>query len=95
MEHARAIAAALAEVPGIRVVPSPPHTPMMHLRLSTDGRTYAANAKHLAETEKLWVSPQAAATDDPDVVLIELTVGTATLRHAPSFVAETYARLIA
>jgi len=95
MEHALAIAAAVAEVPGIRVVPSPPHTPMMHLRLSTDGETYAANAKHLAETEKLWVSPRAAATDDPGVVLLELTVGSATLRHSPAFVAETYARLIA
>lgn len=95
MSHALAIAAAVAEVPGIRVIPSPPQTPMMHLRLSTRGETYAANAKRLAETDKLWVSPQAAATDDPDVVMVELTVGSATLRHSPSFVANTYARLIA
>jgi threonine aldolase len=95
MEHALAIAEALAEAPGIRVVPSPPQTPMMHLRLSTSGENYAANAKRFTETEKLWVSPRAAATDDPDVVMSELTVGSATLRHSPTFVAATFARLIA
>lgn len=68
---------------------------MMHLRLSTNGDKYAANAKQLAETRRLWVSPRGAATADPDVVLIELTVGRATLRHSPAFVADTYARLIA
>jgi len=76
-------------------VPSPPQTPMMHLRLSTSGENYAANAKRFTETEKLWVSPRAAATDDPDVVMLELTVGSATLRHSPTFVAATFARLIA
>ena len=95
MSHAIAIAAAVAEVPGIRVIPDPPQTPMMHLWLSTSGDNYAANAKQLAETDKLWVSPRATATDYPDVVVVELTVGSATLRHSPEFIARTYARLIA
>lgn len=95
MRHALSVAAALAEVPGIRVMPSPPQTPMMHLLLSTTGETYAANAKLLAETDKLWVSPRAAPTTDPDVVVLELTVGSATLRHSPEFIAQTLARLIA
>jgi threonine aldolase len=95
MRHALAVAAAVAEVPGVRVTPSPPQTPMMHLLLATSGENYAANAKRLAETDKLWVPARAAPTGDPDVVLLELTVGTATLRHSPAFVAGTCARLIA
>jgi threonine aldolase len=95
MEHALAIAAAVGEVPGVRVVPAPPQTPMMHLRLSTTAGSYATNARHLAETDKLWVSPQAMPTNDPEIVKVELTVGSATLRHSPSFIAGTYARLIA
>jgi len=94
MEHALAIAAAVAEVPGIRVTPSPPQTPMMHLLLSMSAEAYAANARRLIAADKLWVNPNAAPTGDPDVVMVELTVGSATLRHSPAFVAGTFARLI-
>jgi threonine aldolase len=94
MEHAHAVAAALEAVPGIRVLPSPPQTPMMHVWLSTTAEAYAANAKRLAETDKLWVSPMAAAGAMPGTVVVELTVGSATLRHQPSFIAETFARLL-
>ena len=36
VEHARAIAAALAGIEGVEVVPDPPQTPMMHLHLRYD-----------------------------------------------------------
>jgi threonine aldolase len=94
MEHAYAIAAALDAVPGIRVLPAPPQTPMMHIRLSTTEEAYAENAKRLADTDKLWVSPRAAPTAMGDAVMVELTVGSATLRHQPSFIAETFSRLL-
>jgi threonine aldolase len=94
MEHAHAVVAALEAVPGIRVLPSPPQTPMMHVWLSTTAEAYAENAKRLAETDKLWVSPRAAPTAFPDTVVVELTVGSATLRHDPSFIAATFARLL-
>jgi threonine aldolase len=94
MEHARAVAAALEAVPGIRVLPSPPQTPMMHVWMATTADAYAGNAKRLAETDKLWVAPRAAPTALPDTVVVELTVGSATLRHDPAFIAETFARLL-
>jgi threonine aldolase len=94
MDHAHAVAAALEAVPGIQVLPSPPQTPMMHIWLSTTVEAYAENAKRLAETDKLWVSPRAAATALPGTVAIELTVGSATLRHDPSFIAATFGGLL-
>ncbi|MEV6844194.1 beta-eliminating lyase-related protein [Actinoplanes sp. NPDC051411] len=94
MEHAHAVAAALEAVPGVRVLPSPPQTPMMHVWLPTTAERYAENAKRLAETDKLWVSPRAASTELPGTVVIELTVGSATLRHNPEFIGETFARLL-
>jgi threonine aldolase len=94
MEHAHAVAAALEAVPGIRVLPAPPQTPMMHIRLSTTVDKYAENAKRLAETDKLWVSPRAAPTAMAGTVVVELTIGSATLRHQPSFIAETFSRLL-
>jgi hypothetical protein len=81
-------------VPGIRVLPVPPQTPMMHIRLSTTVDKYAENAKRLAETDKLWVSPRAAPTAMAGTVVVELTIGSATLRHQPSFIAETFSRLL-
>jgi len=86
-EHAQAIAAALSDVPTVRVVPDPPQTPMMHLLLSTTADAYAAAAKRLAEENGFWVWPWAAATGDPAVVRCELSVGRATMRHKPEFIA--------
>ena len=94
MAHAHTIAGALAAVPGIRVVPETPQAPMMHLLLSTTPERYAENAKRLAESAKLWVWPRAAATEDPDVARVELTVGSATLRYDSSMIATTLAGLL-
>ncbi|WP_308016447.1 threonine aldolase family protein [Jidongwangia harbinensis] len=95
MEYTRAVARALADVPTVRVVPDPPQTPMMHLLLSTTADRYAAQAKRLAEESAFWVWPQAVATGDPAVQRVELSVGRATMRHKPSFIAETLAYLTA
>jgi threonine aldolase len=78
--HARAIATALATVDGIRVVPDPPQTPMMHLLFSVTEERFVANARHLAEEQGIWLWPQPMATADPDVVRCELSVGRATCR---------------
>ncbi|MET0424662.1 MAG: beta-eliminating lyase-related protein [Actinoplanes sp.] len=94
LDHARAIAEALAEVPGIRPVPAVPQTPMMHLLFSTTSERFAANAKKLAETQKFWVWAGANPTEDPDVVRAELGVGRATLRHDPAVIAAILARLL-
>jgi threonine aldolase len=93
MEHAHAVAAALDALPGVRVLPSPPQTPMMHLRLSTTPEAYAERAKQLAESDKFWVWPRAYPTEVPGTVAVELTVGSATLRHDPSFIASIVAGL--
>ncbi len=48
LSHARAIAAALGDVPGVRVVPDPPQVPMMHLLLTTTQDGFHAAARRLA-----------------------------------------------
>ena len=93
LEYARAIALALADVPTVRVLPDPPQTPMLHLLLSTTAEAYAAAAKRLADESAFWVWPRAMATGDPAVVRCELSVGRATFRHKPAFIAEVLASL--
>jgi threonine aldolase len=88
LEYARAIAVALADVPTVRVLPDPPQTPMLHVLLSTTAEAYAAAAQRLADDRGFWVWPRAMDTGDPAVVRCELSVGRATVRHKPAFIAE-------
>lgn len=94
LAHARAVAVALADVPGIRVVPRVPQSPMMHLLFATTAQRFAARARRLAEGTGMWVWPEAAPTGDPEVVRCELNVGRATCRHSPRAVANILAELL-
>jgi threonine aldolase len=93
LRHARAIATALAAVPGVRVVPDPPQTPMMHLLLRTTPEAFVAAATGLAREQGIWTFSRAAATADPDVVRLELAVGDATGELTPDQIAGIVATL--
>jgi threonine aldolase len=94
LSHARAIAAALREVPGVRVVPDPPQVPMMHLLLNTSQDSFAAAARRLAVEEGIWVWPKAMPTVDPGVQRVELSVGDATRALKPEQVRDVATALI-
>jgi threonine aldolase len=94
LEHARAIAAALTEIPGVRVVPDPPHTSMMHLLLATTADRFAAAARRLAANDGMWTWPHAAVTADPSVQRVELAVGDATCALSVPEIAGSVAALV-
>lgn len=94
LAHARAIAAAVADLPGIQVLPDPPQTPMFHLLFRTTAEAFAANSRKLAEQDGIWVWPKPMPTDDPAVVRCELSVGRASCRLAPERIAEILGRLV-
>ena len=54
VEHAKAIAAVLAGIEGVQVVPDPPQTPMMHLHLDTTAAQVIAGIRRLATEHRLW-----------------------------------------
>jgi threonine aldolase len=93
LEHARAIAAALASVPSVTVIPDPPQAPMMHLLLTADRGAYARAARQLATSSGIWTSPEPMATADPNVQRLELSVGDATLAFTPDEIAGIFAGL--
>ena len=94
LTHARAIASALADVDGVRVVPDPPQTPMMHLLFDVTAERFVANAQRLADEQGVWTWPEPTATADPDVVRCELGVGRATCRLSAEQVAAALAELV-
>jgi len=94
LAHARAIAAALAGVPGIRVVPEQPQTPMMHLLFEVPASRFSENARRLAEQDRIWVWPEPMPTGDPAVVRCELGVGRATCQLPADRVAQILGELL-
>jgi threonine aldolase len=92
VEAAREIAAALRSVPGVRVVPDPPQTHMLHLLLEVSAEGFDVNARELAE-EGVWTWQRGMATLDPGVQRVELSVGDATLEWDPADLAGVIARL--
>jgi len=94
LSHARAIAAELGGVPGVRVIPDPPQVPMMHLLLNTTQEGFAAAARTLATEQRVWVRPKAGTTADPGVQRLELSVGDATCALRPDQVRDIIAALL-
>lgn len=94
-EHARAIAAAVADVDGVRVFPDPPQAPMMHLTFAVTAERFGANARALAEDRGVWTWAEPGATDDPGVVRCELSVGRGTCAMSVDDVAAALRALVA
>lgn len=78
-EKAVAIAAGLARLPGVDVVPDPPQTNMMHLYLRGDAAHLLAAARAVAAETAIWTFDRLAPTAVPGVQRWEWTVGDATL----------------
>ena len=93
VQGARAVADALRDVPGVRLVPDPPQTHMMHLLLDVSGDAFVANARRLAEVDGIWTWSKAFPTLHPRTQLVELSVGDATLEWEPAEVAKVIASL--
>ena len=94
LAHARALAAALREVPGIAVVPDPPQTPLFHPHLHGDGDAIAKRALDVAERRRVWLFRSLQPTQLPDVHKVEITVGEPALAIPPAEAAELFAELL-
>lgn len=88
LRHAQAIADAVRGLPGVRVIPDPPQTSMMHLLLPTTQEGFRSTARRLAKDQGIWTWPRAAATPDPAIQRVELSVGDATCALKPGQVRE-------
>jgi threonine aldolase len=83
------IAAALAEIPGIDVVPEPPQTNMFHVFLRGERDELEARAHAYARDSGTFVFARLAATVQPDVWKWEFVVGDATSEFAVEEIART------
>jgi threonine aldolase len=80
--RALSLAAALAEVPGIRVNPATPHTNMMHLYFDAPAETVLERRDEIAERDGVWLIGAARPAEIPGWSVSELYVGDSLVEQA-------------
>jgi threonine aldolase len=91
---ARELAAALADVPGVDVVPCPPHTNMFHLYLRAPREPLLDAALARARESGVFLFGGAGTTPLPSVSKVEVSIGEAGLDLSGAEVAELFGQLL-
>ena len=91
---AKEIAALLAPLSQIEIVPNPPHTNMMHLFIREERDKLEAAALDIAKQTGTWLFSRLAPTFLPNYTMFELTVGEATLDLSGQEIAELFQVLL-
>lgn len=94
LDHARAVAGALRELPGLTIVPDPPQTPLFHILVRADVQTVRERATRIAMERRVWLFDTLAPTVVPDVSKVELSIGEPALEISPEEAAELFQILI-
>jgi threonine aldolase len=95
LEHARALAAALHELPGVSVAPDPPQTPLFHVHLSGNRDQLWERMLDQAQAHGVWLANRIEPTVVPDVSKLELNIGEPALEIGPAEAAELFAAVVA
>lgn len=95
LAHARAVAAALAEVDGVTPFPLPPQTPLFHLHLRGGEDELHERALDAAERHRVWLFNRSSPTPVPGVQAVELTIGPPALEVSPAEAAALFAEIVA
>jgi threonine aldolase len=88
------IAAALAPLPQIAIVPNPPHTNMMHLFIRGDRERLEAAALDLARERGIWLFRSLGPTQLPLYHKLEFVAGDATLDLTTDEIAALFHELL-
>ncbi len=94
VRHARTVAAALAELPGARVHPSPPHTQAFRLFLPYPAEALNDAVLAMAEEEKVWFVAGWRDSEVPGMALTEVNAAGPALEWTAADVADAGARLL-
>jgi threonine aldolase len=73
--RARAIARCLAEIPGVRIVPDPPPTNMMHVVLPGEPDALLDESARIARDEGVSLFTRLRASEVPGFSILEIAVG--------------------
>ncbi len=94
LEHARALAAALSQLPEVVVVPDPPQTPLFHVHLRGDSQMLQERAHEIARQRRVWLFQHLEPSVVPGVTKIEFNIGEPALEIPPEEAAELFRILV-
>jgi threonine aldolase len=92
--RARDIARRLAAIPGVRVVPDPPPTNMMHVVLPRDPQTLLDESARIARDERVSLFSRVRATDVPGTSIVEIAVGDAATALDDALIERLFRRVV-
>ena len=95
LERARSLAAALTGVPGVHLLPDPPHVNMMHLWLDLAPADAMHARDRVAEETGLWLFGGARPRSLPTQSFFELTIGEAAMSVDDNEIADAFRMLFA
>lgn len=93
-QRARALAEALTQVPGVRIVPAPPQTNAFQLYLPGSVKTLDAAHLELARQSGVWLFGRFAETMLPDLAMAEVNIGDAADDLSDGEIVELVGRLV-
>ncbi len=94
-DRAGRLAGALAQVPGVRVLPDPPHVNMFHLHLAAPADALAAARDEIARQEGAWIGGHFAEGATPGTSVLEIYVADALLDVPDARACELFGALLA
>lgn len=83
LSHACALAAAAGEVPGVRILPQPPHTPMFHVMVAVATARAEAARDRVAREHGIWLFDRIGPCDVPGWSRFEVAVHDSALAISP------------
>jgi threonine aldolase len=92
--HAKAIGRALRDADGIEVLPDPPQSAMMHVRLELTLEQLRTRVLAIAKRDKVWTFARPFTSEGPRLQRFELSVGDATLELEPDEIRSLLERLV-
>jgi threonine aldolase len=95
VDHARALAKALGELPGVSIVPDPPQTPLFHVHLRGDRDEIWGRMLEQAQARRVWLGNGLQPSLIPNLSKLELNIGEAALEIDPTEAAELFAAVLA
>ena len=94
VERARTVAKVLSSMPGVRIMPDPPHTNMMHALLPGDPERLLDSAASIARDERVCLFTKARASGVPGISIVEIVIGDGAANVDDAVVEQLFRRLL-
>ena len=92
--RARTLASTLAAIPGVRVIPDPPPTNMMHVVLPGERQALLDESARIAHAEHVTLFKWLRATDVPGMSIVEVAVGEGAMALDDETLGRLFRRLV-